>query len=60
MLVLDGWSRTDGSGIDLAQRGINNLKSEGSFARMPYWLSLLADLMARGDRPAFGRVYSLE
>ena len=55
VLVLDGWSRTDGSGIELAQRGINNLKSEGSFARMPYWLSLLADLMARGDRPGTAR-----
>mgnify|MGYP003294860011 CR=1 FL=1 len=33
-----------GTGLDLAQRGIHNLKSTGSFARMPYWLSLLADL----------------
>ncbi len=49
-LILDGWSRTDESGIDLARRGIGNLKSEGSFARMPYWLSLLADLLARGGR----------
>lgn len=51
VLVLGGWSRADESGIDLAGRGINNLKSEGSFARMPYWLSLLADLSARNDRP---------
>jgi DNA-binding SARP family transcriptional activator len=50
-LVLDGWSRTDESGIDLARRGISNLKSEGSFARMPYWLSLLADLSARNNQP---------
>jgi tetratricopeptide (TPR) repeat protein len=49
-LILDGWSRTDESGIDLAQQGIGNLKSEGSFARMPYWLSLLADLAARHNR----------
>jgi DNA-binding SARP family transcriptional activator/tetratricopeptide (TPR) repeat protein len=49
-LVLDGWSRTDEPGIDLARRGISNLKSEGAFARMPYWLSLLADLLARGGR----------
>ncbi len=54
-LVLDGWSRTDGPGIDLARRGIGNLKSEGSFARMPYWLSLLADLLARGSRPGAAR-----
>ena len=35
-LVLDGWSRTDGSGINLARQGIGNLRSEGAFARMPY------------------------
>ncbi len=40
----------DGPGIDLAQQGISNLKAEGSAARMPYWLSLLADLLTRGDR----------
>jgi len=54
-LILDGWSRTDGSGIDLARRGIDNLKSAGSFARMPYWLSLLADLSARNNRPGTAR-----
>jgi DNA-binding SARP family transcriptional activator/tetratricopeptide (TPR) repeat protein len=54
-LVLGGWSRTDESGIDLARLGINNLKSEGSFARMPYWLSLLADLSARNNRPDVAR-----
>ena len=46
-LILDGWSRPDESGIALARRGIANLKAAGSFARMPYWLSLLADLLAR-------------
>jgi DNA-binding SARP family transcriptional activator/tetratricopeptide (TPR) repeat protein len=46
-LVLDGWSHADASGIDLTRQGISNLKSDGSFARMPYWLSLLADLLAR-------------
>ena len=54
-LTLDGWSRTDDSGIALARTGINNLRSEGSFARMPYWLSLLADLLARGGRPGAAR-----
>ena len=49
-LILDGWSRADEPGIDLARRGISNLKSEGAFARMPYWLSLLADLLARGGQ----------
>ncbi len=45
-LVLDGWSRADESGIALARLGIGNLRSQGAFARMPYWLSLLADLLA--------------
>jgi tetratricopeptide (TPR) repeat protein len=49
-LILDGWSRSDEPGIDLARRGIGNLKIAGSFARRPYWLSLLADLLARGGR----------
>jgi DNA-binding SARP family transcriptional activator len=54
-LVLDGWSRMDEPGISLARQGIGNLRSAGSFARMPYWLSLLADLLARNNRPAAAR-----
>ena len=55
VLILDGWSRADGSGIALARRGIDNLRAEGSFARMPYWLSLLADLSARDGQPGAAR-----
>jgi hypothetical protein len=55
VLILDGWSRPGSSGIDLVRRGIGNLKSEGAFARMPYWLSLLADLSARDDQPGAAR-----
>lgn len=54
-LILDGWSRPDTSGSNLVRRGIANLKSEGAFARMPYWLSLLADRSARDDQPAAAR-----
>jgi DNA-binding SARP family transcriptional activator/tetratricopeptide (TPR) repeat protein len=54
-LILDGWSRMDGSGMALARRGIANLRAEGAFARMPYWLSLLADLCARNDQPGAAR-----
>ena len=54
-LILDGWSRTGASGADLVRRGIGNLKSEGAFARMPYWLSLLADLSGRDSRPGAAR-----
>jgi DNA-binding SARP family transcriptional activator/tetratricopeptide (TPR) repeat protein len=44
-LVLDGWSRGDEAGIAMARSGIANLRSEGAMARMPYWLSVLADLL---------------
>jgi tetratricopeptide (TPR) repeat protein len=54
-LILDGWSRPGSTGIDLVRRGISNLKSEGAFARMPYWLSLLADLSARDNQPGTAR-----
>jgi tetratricopeptide (TPR) repeat protein len=54
-LVLDGWARGNDDGMDLVRRGIDNLKSAGSFARMPYWLSLLADLYARSGRPDAAR-----
>ena len=54
-LILDAWSAAAGPGTDLAERGIDNLKSAGAFARMPYWLSLLADLSAREGRPATAR-----
>jgi DNA-binding SARP family transcriptional activator/tetratricopeptide (TPR) repeat protein len=54
-LILDGWSREGASGADLVRGGIGNLKSEGAFARMPYWLSLLADLSARDGQPGAAR-----
>ena len=54
-LILDGWSREGASGADLVRRGISNLKSEGAFARMPYWLSLLADVSARDSQPGAAR-----
>ncbi|MGH3261830.1 MAG: hypothetical protein ACRDNS_07525, partial [Trebonia sp.] len=54
-LILDGWSQRDEPGIDLARRGISNLRSEGSLTRMPYWLSLLAALFARHNRPDAAR-----
>ncbi|MGN6794985.1 MAG: AAA family ATPase [Streptosporangiaceae bacterium] len=52
-LILDGWSRGGESGIALARQGIANLRASGAFARMPYWLSLLADLLGQsGERGA--------
>jgi DNA-binding SARP family transcriptional activator/tetratricopeptide (TPR) repeat protein len=55
VLVLDGWSRPEESGLDLARRGIGNLKTSGALVRMPYWLSLLADLCAGSGRPDAAR-----
>ena len=52
-LILDGWSRAGGDGIGTVRRGIANLRAAGSFARMPYWLSLLADLYR--ERPGDAR-----
>jgi DNA-binding SARP family transcriptional activator/tetratricopeptide (TPR) repeat protein len=54
-LILDGWSGTGQPGLELARLGISNLKSLGAFARMPYWLSLLADLLARNHQPGEAR-----
>ncbi|GAA5136201.1 ATP-binding protein [Pseudonocardia adelaidensis] len=54
-LVLDGWSREDGSGAALVQRGIDALTADGAFARMPYWLALAADLARREARPDVAR-----
>jgi DNA-binding SARP family transcriptional activator len=52
-LVLAGWCATDGSGAELARRGITNLRRGGAQARMPYWLSLQADIAGRdGQRDA--------
>jgi predicted ATPase len=54
-LILDGWSGTGLPGVELARLGIGNLRSQGAFARMPYWLSLLADLSARNHQPGEAR-----
>jgi len=40
-LVLGGWLDDR---ADTARRGIDNLRTQGAFARMPYWLSVLADV----------------
>jgi DNA-binding SARP family transcriptional activator/tetratricopeptide (TPR) repeat protein len=45
--VLEGWSRGDESGVALVRRGIAGLRNQGAFVRMPYWLSLQAELATR-------------
>lgn len=54
-MVLDGWLGTDPSGLDLARRGITDLEAAEAHARMPYWLSLVADLAARVGAPDTAR-----
>ena len=54
-LILDGWSGASQPGVDRVRLGISNLRSQGAFARMPYWLSLLADLLARNHQPGEAR-----
>jgi DNA-binding SARP family transcriptional activator len=44
-LVLDGWCRGGAAGVELARRGVGNLAADGAFARHPYWLALLADVL---------------
>ena len=51
-LVLGGWQRGGPEGIALIRRGIENLRRQLSLARMPYWLSLLADAQARSGAVA--------
>jgi AAA ATPase domain len=54
-LVLAGWCATDGSGAELARRGITNLRRGGALARMPYWLSLQADIARRDGQDDVAR-----
>jgi DNA-binding SARP family transcriptional activator/tetratricopeptide (TPR) repeat protein len=42
-LILGGWSVGGEAGLASIRQGIDHLRAEGSFARMPYWLTLLAD-----------------
>jgi tetratricopeptide (TPR) repeat protein len=50
-LILEGWTTGGRKGADDISRGINRLRGLGAYARMPYWLSLQAEvLMAEGRR----------
>ena len=54
-LILHGWSRGDEAGLELARQGVDNLTAEGSFTRVSYWLSLVAELASRTGQPAVAR-----
>ena len=46
-VVIDGWVRGGEAGLVRIQQGIDKLRSAGQYARMPYWLYLLADVMVQ-------------
>lgn len=45
--VLSGWATGGAAGLREARHGIERLTHERSLVRMPYWLSLVADLQRR-------------
>ncbi|MEO6828128.1 MAG: AAA family ATPase, partial [Microbacteriaceae bacterium] len=51
-IVFTGWAQGDAAGIRSARAGIASLTHEGALARMPYWLSLIADLHHRQGNSA--------
>jgi DNA-binding SARP family transcriptional activator len=53
--VVDGWLRGGEAGAVRIQQGIDKLRSAGQYARMPYWLYLLADVMVQAGRTAAAR-----
>ncbi|GAA4736119.1 ATP-binding protein [Actinomycetospora chibensis] len=48
--VLSGWARGGAEGSESAHRGIDGLRATGAFFRMPYWLTLVADIALRRGR----------
>jgi hypothetical protein len=54
-LVLGGWATGGEQGIARIQEGIGRLRSQGAYSRMPYWLSLLAELLTGCGRTEAAR-----
>lgn len=50
--VLEGWCLGGLEGVALAEQGIATLERQGALARMPYWLSLLAQIVPEADTRA--------
>ena len=44
---LEGWTVGGERGVSQIRLGIRSLRSQGAYARMPYWLSLLGDALSR-------------
>lgn len=47
-LILQGWLSADDAGLAAIRAGIGQLRTSGAFARMAYWLYLLADRLSHG------------
>ena len=54
-VVIDGWVRGGEAGLVRIQQGIDKLRSAGQYARMPYWLYLLADVMVQAGHTEAAR-----
>ncbi|MGH3445466.1 MAG: ATP-binding protein [Nocardioidaceae bacterium] len=54
-VVLTGWLLGGPAGLDQARDGVRRLRDEGSLARMPYWLWLVADLHRSNGEAAAAR-----
>jgi DNA-binding SARP family transcriptional activator len=48
--VLGGWARGGAAGEEQVRKGLAGLRRIGAFARMPYWLTLLAETTADEQR----------
>ena len=49
-LLIGGWLQGGERGLESARQGISSLAAQSAFARMPYWLSLQALLLAELDQ----------
>ncbi len=48
--ILGGWATGGSAGVALIETGLANLRAQSAYARMPYWLSLLAETLDGADR----------
>ena len=54
-VIVGGWVTGGDPGVAQMRAGIARLRAQGSFARMAYWLSLLADGLVGSGRPEEAR-----
>ncbi len=54
-VILEGWASGGESGAAGIRRGIDRLQAQGAYARMPYWLALLAETLTGCGRAGAAR-----